>query len=142
MTYGLDTTFLVQVDVADHPRHEAARELRDRLLGEGHGFALAPQVIAEYLHIVTDPARFEQPTSMAVALRHTRMWWDAVEVTRVVPGGEAVERLHQLMEQHSLGRKRILDTLLAATYAAAGITVIISSNGRDFRRFFDQVIEV
>ena len=42
--------------------------------------------------------------------------------------------------EHSLGRRRILDTLLAATYRCAGITAIISSNARDYHLFFKTVL--
>ena len=39
------------------------------------------------------------------------------------------------MKEHSLGRKRLLDTMLAATYFSHGVTVILSSNARDFNTF-------
>jgi hypothetical protein len=39
------------------------------------------------------------------------------------------------MREHQLGRKRLLDTRLAATYRAAGIAKILSSNARDFTTF-------
>jgi hypothetical protein len=43
----------------------------------------------------------------------------------------AVRLFFQWMADHQLGRKRLLDTLLAATYSAAGITSIVSTNARD-----------
>ena len=43
--------------------------------------------------------------------------------------------LVEWMGVHNLGRKRILDTYLAATYSSAGIRRIASSNGRDFSVF-------
>lgn len=55
MTYGIDTTFLIQLDVASHPDHQRAVDLRDTLPDDGEDFALAPQVLSEYVHIVTDP---------------------------------------------------------------------------------------
>jgi hypothetical protein len=39
------------------------------------------------------------------------------------------------MNTYRLGRKRILDTLLGATYLAAGITSLMTTNSRDFRTF-------
>ena len=140
MTFGLDTTFLVQLGVADHSDHDAAVVLRDRLIDDGHDFALTPQVIAEYLHIVTDPRRFKSPAAMVDALEQTRSWWDAAQVRRVWPEDSAVAVFHNWMAEYSLGRRRILDTLLAATYQCAGITAIISSNARDYRPFFKTVL--
>ena len=140
MTYGLDTTFLVQLGVADHSDHDAAVVLRDRLIADGHDFALAPQVISEYLHIVTDPRRFTSPAAMTDAIEQTRSWWDAAQVRQVWPDDAAVGIFHSWMAEHSLDRRRILDTLLAATYRAAGITAIVSSNARDYRPFFKTVL--
>ena len=37
--------------------------------------------------------------------------------------------------EHDLGRKRLLDTLLAATYYRGGVTRIVTSNARDYRVF-------
>lgn len=141
MTYGIDTTFLVQLDVASHDNYDKACALRDSLLAEGHDFALAPQVLSEYIHIVTDPRRFTTAVSMKVALAQSRAWWHASEIRHVHPDENAVALFHSWMLQHSLGRKRILDTLLAATYHAAGIKGIISSNARDYHPFFDVVLE-
>jgi len=140
MTYGLDTTFVVQVDVVDHERHAESVGLRDRLLVEGHSYALAPQVLAEYVHIVTDSNLFAEPASMKTALEHSRMWWNSAEIRQIIPSDDAVQLLHTWMTEHGLGRKRILDALLAATYATAGITAIISSDARDYSRFFETVV--
>ena len=140
MTCGLDTTFLVQLGVADHTDHTAAVVLRDRLIADGHNFALAPQVVAEYLHIITDPRRFESPASMTDALKQTRSWWDATQVRHVWPDDVAMDIFHNWMREHSLGRRRILDTLLAATYRSAGITAIVSSNARDYQPFFETIL--
>jgi len=64
MIYGLDTTILVQLELADHEMHARAARLRDRLL----------------------------------------------------------------------------NTLLAATYSAAGIAAVVTSNTRDYRSFIDTVL--
>ena len=39
------------------------------------------------------------------------------------------------MEQHRLGRGRLLDTLLAATWYESGVTRIATSNARGYRVF-------
>jgi hypothetical protein len=39
------------------------------------------------------------------------------------------------MQQFSLGRKRLLDTLLAATYREAGIQSLLTTNQSDFQIF-------
>jgi predicted nucleic acid-binding protein len=130
---GIDTSFLVAFEIAEHPRHGAARSLAAERREEG--FAVSTQVPAEFLHIVTDPRRFEHPLTMDDALERMYRWWHAREV-RVVHAGETTgSRFLDLLREHRLGRKQLLDTLLAATYLEAGIHLIATTNVRDFGRF-------
>jgi len=55
--YGLDTDFLVACEIVDHPFHQSADALPQKLLADEHDFALAPQTLAEFIHIVTDMRR-------------------------------------------------------------------------------------
>src|SRR5215204_3555422 len=135
MDRGIDTTFLVQVEIKGHPRHAHAREQLGRMLDVGDRLALAPQVLAEFIHIVTDPKRFAEPLDVAAASTRAEQWWSAEEVRQVTPDDHAVRLFLQWMADHQLGRKRLLDTLLAATYFAAGVTSIVSTNARDFAVF-------
>ena len=133
---GLDTTFLVHTEIQESGAHAAATEvLSGRLLGHDREAGLAPQVLTEFVHVVTDPRRFERPLSVHQAVEKARFWWNAREVARVFPVEEAVTQFLAWMREHRLGRKRLLDTMLAATYYANGITSIVTSNARDFRRF-------
>ncbi len=136
MIKGVDTTFLIQVEIQEHQSHDAAVSyLQSEIVRENNQLALAPQVIAEFIHIATDPRRFERCLGMDQALAKAEFWWNAKEVKRIFPNVDSLALFHQWMEGHQLGRKRILDTMLAATYHAAGITSILSSNARDYAVF-------
>lgn len=89
MRHGVDTTFLVAVEVACHPYHATARALARTLRQNGERFAITPQVVAEFMHIVTDGRRFSALLKMAQALQRAQVWWDAKDVDRVLPGDEA-----------------------------------------------------
>ena len=133
---GLDSTFLVQVEIREADGHVAALEvLRQEILDRDRGAALAPQVLSEFIHVVTDRRRFERPLSMAQALAKASVWWNAAEVERVVPDDQAVGLFLAWMQTYGLGRKRLLDTLLAATYYRSGVTRIVTSNARDYQVF-------
>jgi predicted nucleic acid-binding protein len=58
MMHGLDTGFLVAAEVMEHADHAAARAAIARLVSAGDVIAIAPQVLAEFIHIVMDPRRF------------------------------------------------------------------------------------
>jgi len=135
MTHGIDTDFLVAVEIREHPFHRQADALLQSMLAEGHDVALAPQTLAEFIHIVTDPKRMPQPLSMAEAVGRAQHWWQAEEVLRVFPAGPAVTDLLGWLARFQLGRKRLLDTMLAATFKQAGVKRVVTNNERDFKVF-------
>jgi predicted nucleic acid-binding protein len=135
MTHGIDTDFLVALEIRDHPFHREAEALLQSLLDDGHELAVAPQTLAEFVHVVTDAKRMPHPLSMTEALQRAEHWWQAGEVVRVFPEGQTVTDFLTWMKRHQLGRKRLLDTMLAATFATAGVTRVVTNNGQDYRSF-------
>lgn len=53
---------------------------------------------------------------MRAAAQRAQDWWNAREVQQVHADAHAVALFFQWIEKHELGRKRLLDTMLAATY--------------------------
>jgi predicted nucleic acid-binding protein len=131
-----DTTFLVQLELIELPAHKAAHELLQReILQPQIPLALAPQMLAEFTHVVTDPRRFQKPLTPEEAIAKARFWWSAAEVRQVFPTNESTVLFLDWMQRHQLGRKRILDTQLAATLWTAGVRRIFTSNPADFQIF-------
>lgn len=135
MIYGVDTGFIVAAEVVEHPEHLAARAKLAEISLAGDLLALAPQVLAEFVHVVTDARRFGQPLEMTRALQLAQQWWTASDVRQVLPTDPAMRQFLAWMDQYFLGRKRILDTLLAATYWQAGVTSVLTTNPHDFEIF-------
>ena len=135
MIYGLDTSFLVQIEVTEQPGHRLAQQLKKRLLGESATFALAPQTLCEFIHVVTDPKRFEHPLAADEAVRRSMTWWNLKEVKNLTTTGWAVHRFHTWMSEHRLGRKRLLDTMLAATFDENQVHHVITSDPAGFSLF-------
>jgi predicted nucleic acid-binding protein len=133
---GADTTFLVQLELIELPAHKAAHELlRSEILQPQVPLALAPQVLAEFIHVVTDPRRFQKPLTAAEALAKAHFWWHAAEVQPVFPTSDSTTLFLDWMQRHQLGRKRILDTQLAASLWTAGVRTVLTSNPADFQIF-------
>ncbi len=135
MIHGIDTDFLVAVEVRDHPFHAPADALLTHLIDHGHELALAPQTLAEFIHVVTDARRMPRPLAMSEAITRAEHWWQATEVLRVLPDPSTVADFIQWLRIHRLGRKRLLDTMLAAAFHNAGIHRIITNNQADYRIF-------
>jgi predicted nucleic acid-binding protein len=138
---GLDTSFLVGLAFREHPSHDACMRIFDAEIRGGEGtMALAAQVLAEFCHVVTDPRRFERPLAMIEALELCEQWWDARECRHVTIDEEVGALFLTWMHTHRLGRKRLLDTFLAAAYHRAGVARLASTDWRDFERY--EVFEV
>ncbi len=130
---GIDTSFLVAFEIAEHPWCLDAR----RFAGNNSeaGFAMAPQVLTEFIHVTTDSSRFSKPLSVKEALKRSYRWWNAREVKQVFLTHQTVMVFNDWMNSFKLGRKRLLDTMLAATYVSVGIEKIVSTDARDFNIF-------
>ena len=133
---GLDTTVLVTYDLREVAGHEGMRATVQSLSRSGRApFVLAPQVIHEFLHVTTDPRRFEKPLTFPEALSRAKFWWNSSDVTNCYPDARSESLALQWMEDFKLGRKRILDTALAAAYHSFGVRRLATANPADFAVF-------
>jgi predicted nucleic acid-binding protein len=135
MIHGLDTGFLIAAEMVEHAEHAAARDRIARLLAASDRIAIAPQVLADFVHVATDPRRFARPLDMDSSRQLAEQWWTASDTVQVFPDAGAVQQFLAWLQQFSLGRKRLLDTLLAATYRQAGIQSLLTTNQADFQVF-------
>lgn len=134
MMIGAGTTFLVQLELTEAPAHDAAHKvLHQEILQPQIPLALVPQVLAEFMHIVTDGRRFLKPLTMDEAVAKARFWWRAAEVRHIFPNDDSTRLALDWLQRYQLGRKRILDTYLAATLWNAGIQQLVTSNPADFK---------
>lgn len=62
-----------------------------RFLDDEETLVLAPQVMVEFVHIVTDPRRFADPLPLERAIDRAEMWWHAKEVLQAFPTDESVQ---------------------------------------------------
>jgi predicted nucleic acid-binding protein len=83
--HGVDTSFLVAHEVSRHALHRRVRSCRDKLFMRGDRLALAPQVLAEFIHVLTDERRFAVPLSVEAAFQPASIWWRAEEVLPILP---------------------------------------------------------
>jgi predicted nucleic acid-binding protein len=135
VSVGVDTSWLVEVSITDHPNYSAARARLKQLAEAAETLALAPQVLNEFVHAVTDLRRFTNPLSVADAITTAEKWWNGESTQQVFPTAASVQLGWDWMRKHNLGRKRVLDTQLAATFHTHGIVRILTSNARDYRIF-------
>lgn len=135
MTRGIDTSFLVAIEVSSHAEHARARAQLQKFIQAGDRFALAPQILAEFIHVVTDARRFSAPLELEQAIQRAEIWWSAAEAVQVFPTTESTQLFLVWLNDHRLGRRRLLDTMLASTFKASDVTSILTLNRDDFEIF-------
>jgi predicted nucleic acid-binding protein len=132
---GLDCNILVQLALADHPANAATVAAVQAETQRGGRLVFPALVVTEFLHVATDAKRFTPPLTMNEA-------WDWIEdfmanpaVGLLEPSQESARQMLRWMRQFNLGRKRILDTHLAAVLHTAGVRRLLTSNPADFTVF-------
>jgi predicted nucleic acid-binding protein len=133
---GLDTNVLVYAHVAALPEHAAVREfLAGQLARRDITLFVTSSVLHEFVHVVTDPRRFEPPVTMSEALALARLYLGRANVACVPTDAQALAETFDLVERHRLGRKRLADTLLAVTLLRHGVRQLVTCNRADFEVF-------
>ncbi|MFQ5703826.1 MAG: type II toxin-antitoxin system VapC family toxin [Gemmatimonadales bacterium] len=136
MIQAVDTNVLVYAHLPTTAEHERVRRfLHKRLAAPRVTLAVTPMVLHELVHVITDPRRFDPPVTMSEGRAIARLYLGRSNVTCLAPDEEAIADAFALLEHHQLGRKRIADTLLAATLLRHGVGEIITCNSADFAPF-------
>lgn len=130
---GIDTTFLIDLEIADSPRHKAALKLFNKWLGEKHSvLAIYNQSFLEFQHVITDSKRFNSPLTMEEAIERSWFWIDQERIKIIYPTESSLKRALLWCNMYKLGRKRIQDTNMAAAFAEAGVSELWTANPADF----------
>lgn len=138
MLCGLDTNVLVHAHLPVLTESETARANLLSKLGDDYWqIALTAVVLHEFVHVMTDQRRFNPPVPMASALALATGYLGRPNVDCLSLDGRSLQLALHLLERHRLGRKRIADTLLAATLLRHGVNSIMTCNPSDFAVFND-----
>lgn len=132
---GLDCNILVQLALADHPANAATLAAVQAETQRGHPLVFPSLVVTEFLHVVTDAKRFDPPLTMSEALDWIEELLANATFQQLEPTPESLRQTLRWMRQFNLGRKRILDTHLAAVLHTAGVRRLLTSNPADFTVF-------
>jgi predicted nucleic acid-binding protein len=132
---GLDCNILVQLAFADHPANAKTIAAVQTEIKKGEKLVFPSLVIAEFLHVATDTRRFSPPLTMTEALDWIEEILKNPTVSLLEPSQSSMDQTLHWMREFNLGRKRILDTQLAAILHSSGVRRLLTSNPADFAVF-------
>lgn len=131
--YGLDTNVLIFAHMPALSEHPLVRAFLGQIVQRDDALlVVTPLVLHELVHVLTDGRRFEPPVTMSEATALARRYLDRSNVRCVDVTSEAMAHALDLVDRHRLGRKRIADTLLAATYLVHGVDRLITCDPDHF----------
>ena len=131
----LDTNILVYAVNADAPQYASCHALLNAGFERRIPVAVVPQVLLEFLSVITNPRRVSRPLAPPVA-------WEQVEILRAnlpVRGleSDALTVLGQLILARQPVGRGIFDLFLATQMRTHGIRTICTYNGSDFAQLPD-----
>ena len=133
---GIDTCFLIDLYWENSPRNKNARALFSKIANnESVKVAVYYNCFNEFLHVITDSKRFENPLSVSEAISVIDYWCDIDRVTVLYPDDTSFKRTLAWMNRYQLGRNRVNDTQMASCYLTSGVSSIITANPKDFEIF-------
>ena len=136
MRIGIDTNVLLNAHLPGSGQHDLARSyLLELLASTDVTLVVTPLVLHELVQVMTDERRFEPPVSMGEALAVARGYLGRANVECLPVDESAMVLALELLTRHRLGRKRVADTLLAATLLTHGVRRLVTFNPGDFAPF-------
>jgi len=129
----VDTNVWLNAIIAMAPEHASARQWLTRLKTGGAVFCVSPQVLREYLVVVTRGAIFERTLAPEEAVQDVEGILDNAELLEESAAVSYI--LLDLVRRYQVRGKQIHDANIAATMLAHGVTRLLTYNLDDFRRF-------
>jgi predicted nucleic acid-binding protein len=129
----LDTNVLIYASRPASPVHQAARARMAAFDDAGCPLWVSPQVLREYLAVVTRPQGATPPLRAAEALRDISGFQERFEIAPETPAVFA--RLLTLLAAFPIGGRQVHDANLVASMLENGIYRLLTFNIRDFQRF-------
>ena len=141
MKRAVDTNVLIYTHMPSLPSYERVRRYVITQLGDPNVTLIVTLlVLHEFVHVVTDPRRFDPPLTMSEALATARLYLGRSNVMCIGADEAVAVDAFNLLEQFQLDRKRIADTLLVATLARHEVRELITCNPTDFEVFDELTI--
>ena len=132
---GLDCNILVQIAIADHPANVKTLAAVQAETQQGTKLVFPSLIVTEFLHVVTDERRFAPPLTMPEVVDWIEEFLKNPTVNLLGATQASMNQTLRWMRQFNLGRKRILDTHLAAILHTNGVRRLLTSNPADFKIF-------
>jgi predicted nucleic acid-binding protein len=137
-TIFIDTNILVYATDDESPFHAKSLGMLKRFMADGIDFAISPQIVREYLVVLTRGLPPDDPARSA-ALYNVGKFIE--EFKLLDENSETVAKLQTILENFSVGGKQIHDANIVAVMQVHGVKRLLTHNLDDFKKY-DQLIDI
>jgi predicted nucleic acid-binding protein len=131
----LDTNVLVHAVYRKSPLHVAAGELVDRALRERGRYCIAPQNLIEFSAVVTRSRFVDPPLPGQEVRRIAGLLYRSRKLAKIYPRRGTVIRAIEEGSALGITGPAWYDLFLAVTMRDAGVSIVVTENVEDFRKF-------
>ena len=135
----IDTNVLVYSTVTSCPLYSEASQYLAQLLDNGIELCITPQIIREYLVVLTRGDIFERKFTTVEALGE--LWAIRPTFTLLDETREVTQYLFDLVQRYQIRGKAIHDANIVASMLAHRVMRLMTYNFRDFRIFQEISLE-
>lgn len=129
----LDTNILLRHTVPEFPEHDIVREGVTRLAKQGAIFWISRQVLREFASTLTRPQTFGSPLKTDDVAQRVE------NIAKTLNVADETARVTRnwiaLLKQYDIGGKQIHDANIVATMQTHKISLLVTLNIADFKRF-------
>ena len=130
----LDTNVLVYAVNADAPQHSSCQAVVQAAFDRQILAALVPQILLEFLAIVTHPRIYAPPTNLAAAIDQVDAWLESPSLTLLAESEGYWRELKSMMRDGRIAGPHVHDARVAALCRLHGVRELWTAD-RDFSRF-------
>jgi len=128
----IDTNILVYAIDSESRYYQAARSVLER---ERLTYAVSPQIIFEFLSVVTNPKRVRHPLDPKQAWEVIQTILDHRNIRVLSIDADVVQKAMHLAVKHQLKGPRVFDAVAAGVIIQNHIPLVITVNVKDFEAF-------
>jgi predicted nucleic acid-binding protein len=131
MSFLIDSNVLISSFDETEKQHKDSYSVVERAMNKELDGVLAHQNLLEYLAVVTDPKRVENPLSSEEAVINVDLYVAALSV--ILPKPTTTATFKKFLREKPVGKGRVFDIYLAATAFDNDINEICTWNTSDFQ---------
>lgn len=128
----LDTNVIVYAVDDQSPFYQPAKALCEKGLRGEISIGITPQVVHEFLAIITDPRRTHSPLPLTDAIAEISKFIQSPFVSKIYPTSLYFDNFLSLLKKYNISKQDVFDTQLVAVMLSNNVTKLFTYNRSDF----------